>query len=148
MGQQEQMTALLTVSPGPPLLYTNRHIHRLFRAGTHPFISYVRMYTLLQSRAQHFRSSFKNFTRPPDFVEKYKNVHFPMGYNIISSPLPHTSPLLFFQLVISAYHSFKTLPRKRSLFLPSKHFFAVLLPEGHTGTTINKRSSWNVSTRL
>lgn len=68
-----------------------------------------------------------------------------MGYKIIRFFSPH---LLSFQLVISAYHSIKTLPWKRSLFLRSKRFFAVLFPEVHTGTTINKRSSWKVLTFL
>lgn len=41
-------------------------------------------------------------------------------------------PLLYFRLVISALHSIKMPPSKRSLFFRSKHFFVGFVPKGKT----------------
>lgn len=47
-------------------------------------------------------------------------------YTKISPP----PPLLYFRLVISASHSIKMPPSKRSLFFLSKHFFVGFVPRG------------------
>lgn len=147
MAGTSEMAALMTVPAGIFLFSTSteKSTYGFLSTGVRSFIGYIMTLNLIPIKNSALLRQPQDFYLSPDFAEKYKNAHFPMGYKIIRFFSP---PLLSFQLVISAYHSIKMLLQKRSLSLRSKHFFAVLFPEVHVGTTINKRSSQSILTQL
>lgn len=85
MAGTSEMAALMTVPVGIFLFSTSteKSTYGFLSTGVRSFIGYIMTLNLIPIKNSALLRQPQDFYLSPDFAEKYKNAHFPMGYKII-----------------------------------------------------------------
>lgn len=88
MAGTSEMAVLMTVSIGIFLFSTSteKYTYGFLSPGVHSFIGYVMTLNFIPIKYSALLRWSQDFQLSPDFAEKYKNAHFPMGYKIMFFP--------------------------------------------------------------